>query len=131
MLIAVIVMLAAASRYGNVLDYAGPNLSSNQIALHANTPPPAGSILVGPNGRTRVAPRPTAKLATPAQLAAGAKEIAGGLSARLVPLESTNAELVGTQGGRSWSGADLRGDASPATGVRDQRLRNRSERGWS
>ena len=35
-LVAVIVMLAAAARYGNVLDYAGPNLSSNELALHAN-----------------------------------------------------------------------------------------------
>ena len=50
-LVAVIVMLAAASRYGNVLDYAGPNLSSNELALHANTPPPAGTILIGPNGQ--------------------------------------------------------------------------------
>ena len=50
-LVAVIVMLAAASRYGNVLDYAGPNLASNQLALHANTPPPAGTEIVSPNGK--------------------------------------------------------------------------------
>jgi len=33
-LISVIVVLAAASRFSNVLDYAGPNLDSNQLALH-------------------------------------------------------------------------------------------------
>ena len=53
-LVAVIVMLAAASRYGNVLDYAGPNLASNQLALHANTPPPAGTVVIEPNGKTHV-----------------------------------------------------------------------------
>jgi putative ABC transport system permease protein len=49
-LVAVIVMLAAASRYGNVLDYAGPNLASNQLALHANTPPPRADHRQ-PNGK--------------------------------------------------------------------------------
>jgi putative ABC transport system permease protein len=104
-LIAVIVMLAAASRYGNVLDYAGPNLSSNQIALHANTPPPAGTILRGPNGQTHVAGQPTTKVATPAQLAASAGQIAKALGAHSIALETPNAQLTGTQGGRSWSGA--------------------------
>jgi len=103
-LIAVIVILAASSRYGNVLDYAGPNLSSNEIALHANTPPPAGTTVVSPNGRTRIAGPPSTKVATPAQLAAGAGRIAKGLDARLVALESPNAQIAGSQGGRQWSG---------------------------
>ena len=103
-LVAVIVMLAAAARYGNVLDYAGPNLSSNELALHANTPPPAGTVLQGPNGRTQVAGQPSAKAATPAQLAASAEQIAEGLGGQLVALESPNAQLSGTQGGRQWSG---------------------------
>ena len=54
-LVAVIVMLAAASRYGNVIDYAGPNLASNQLALHGNTPPPTGTNVVTPEIRS---PRP-------------------------------------------------------------------------
>jgi putative ABC transport system permease protein len=103
-LIAVIVILAAASRYGNVLDYAGPNLASNQIALHANTPPPAGTIVVEPNGRTHVTGQPTTKVATPAQLAASAERIARGLNAQLVPLETPNAQINGSQGGRQWNG---------------------------
>jgi len=103
-LIAVIVMLAAASRYGNVLDYAGPNLASNQIALHANTPPPTGSTVLEPNGRTHIAGPPTTKVDTAAQFAAAAERIASGLGAHLVALESPNAEISGSQGGRQWSG---------------------------
>jgi putative ABC transport system permease protein len=104
-LIAVIVMLAAASRYGNVLDYAGPNLAANQLALHANTPPPAGSTLISPNDRTHIAGQPTSKVATPAELAAGAEQIAKGLGAHLITLKTPNAQMSGTEGGRQWSGA--------------------------
>jgi putative ABC transport system permease protein len=103
-LVAVIVMLAAAARYGNVLDYAGPNLSSNELALHANTPPPAGTVLQGPNGRTQVAGQPTTKVATPHQLAASAEQIAKGLGGQLLALQTPNAQLNGTQGGREWDG---------------------------
>ena len=42
--------------------------------------------------------------ATPAELAVGAKQIAAGLGAQLVALDTPNAELSGTQGGRNWSG---------------------------
>ena len=103
-LVAVIVMLAAAARYGNVLDYAGPNVSSNELALHANTPPPAGTVEVQPNGRTRVAGQPSTSVAAPDQLAASAEQIAKGIGGQLVALESPNAQLNGTQGGRQWNG---------------------------
>jgi putative ABC transport system permease protein len=103
-LVAVIVMLAAAARYGNVLDYAGPNLSSTQLALHADTPPPPGTVLMLPNGRTRVAGQPTTKVATPAQLAASAEHIAKGLGGQLVSLVTPDAQLNGTQEGRQWDG---------------------------
>jgi putative ABC transport system permease protein len=104
-LVAVIVMLAASSRYGNVLDYAGPNLAANELALHANTPPPPGTILRGPNGQTQVAGQPTGKVATPAQLQASAERIARGLGAQLIDLETPNAGISGNQGGRQWDGA--------------------------
>jgi len=105
-LVAVIVMLAAASRYGNVLDYAGPNLASDQLALHANTPPPAGATVISPNGRTHIQrASASAKAATPQQLAAQAKTIAKGLDAQLIALETPNAQLNGTRGGRNWSGS--------------------------
>jgi putative ABC transport system permease protein len=105
-LVAVIVMLAAASRYGNVLDYAGPNLSSNEIALHANTPPPAGTTIFTPNGRSHVqTAAAAASAATPQQLATHSQAIAQGLGAQLIPLETPGANLNATQGGRNWDGA--------------------------
>jgi putative ABC transport system permease protein len=104
-LVAVIVMLAAASRYGNVLDYAGPNLASNQLALHANTPPPTGTIVVSPGGKPHVQKASSsAATATPQQLATHAEAIATGLGAQLIALETPIANLNATQGGRSWSG---------------------------
>jgi putative ABC transport system permease protein len=103
-LVAVIVMLAAASRYGNVFDYAGPNLTSTQLALHANTPPPPGSTVVTPNG-VHVQGPTSATAATPQQLATHAASIAKGLGAQLIPLETPNAQLNGTHLGRQWDGA--------------------------
>jgi putative ABC transport system permease protein len=104
-LVAVIVMLAAASRYGNVLDYAGPNLSSNEIALHANTPPPAGTTIVTPNGKTHKQKASSSPTATTAQLTTHAEAIAKALGAQLIPLETPNAGLNGTNLGRQWDGA--------------------------
>jgi putative ABC transport system permease protein len=104
-LISVIVVLAAASRFSNVLDYAGPNLASNQIAIHSGFPP-QGEVIVHRNAKgqlVRVHNHKT-ETATPAQLAAGAHQIAQGLNAKLITLETPNAYLSGQQGGRSWSG---------------------------
>jgi putative ABC transport system permease protein len=105
-LVAVIVMLAAASRYGNVLDYAGPNLSSNEIALHTSFPP-QGQPIVRRNAKGQLAPvtNHAVETASPAQLAASAEQIAKGLGAQLIALETPNAGLNGTQGGRNWDGA--------------------------
>jgi putative ABC transport system permease protein len=110
-LAAVIVMLAAAARYGNVLDYAGPNLSSNQLVLHSTGPPP-GSKIVKTNGQGIVEqpgsrPRGATGLAARAAevLAAHAASIAKGLGARLIALEVPTAGLTGTHLGRNWNGA--------------------------
>jgi putative ABC transport system permease protein len=104
-LIAVIVILASASRFSNVLDYAGPNLASNQLALHTSFLP-QGVIIVHTNAKGQLVRSRHVKTetATPAQLEAGAEQIAKGLNAQLIVLESPNAFLSGTQGGRSWSG---------------------------
>jgi putative ABC transport system permease protein len=94
-LIAVIICVVSAARFGDVLDYAGPNLSSNQLIVYA----PGNT-----NGRS-AAPddNPTA-----AQIAAAptvAKDIAAGLgTTSLVPLETSNANLNHAANGRSWSG---------------------------
>lgn len=103
-LAATIVMLAAAARYGNVFDWAGPNLASNQLALHA-------SLEV--QGHTTIRRTATGfahvtqpeKVASPTQLAASAEGIARGLGAQLIALETPDAGLVGSHLGRSWDGA--------------------------
>jgi putative ABC transport system permease protein len=104
-LISVIVVLAAASRFSNVLDYAGPNLASNQLAIHSGFPP-QGVVIVHRNAKGQLVRVHHLKrqTATPAQLAAGAAQIAKGLNAQLIALETPNAQLNGQQGGRSWSG---------------------------
>jgi putative ABC transport system permease protein len=94
-LIAVIICVASAARFGNVLDYAGPNVSSNQLIVYA----PGNS-----NGRSTVPDQnPTA-----AQNAAApkvAKQIAAELgTTTVVALENTSVNLVHAASGRSWSG---------------------------
>jgi putative ABC transport system permease protein len=94
-LIAVIICVASAARFGDVLDYAGPNLSSNQLIVYA----PGNT-----DGRSAVSDNnPTA-----AQMAAAptvAKDIAAGLgTTSLVALETSNANLNHAANGRSWSG---------------------------
>ena len=107
-LLAVIVSLAAASRYGNVLDYAGPNLSSNQLALHYYAPPPPGSIIFGPNGQTHVQ-KGSQPSVSQTKLATSARTIATALDAQLIPLVSPDASIsavsTGNGQGRSWTGA--------------------------
>ncbi|MDP9234147.1 MAG: hypothetical protein M3P01_06300, partial [Actinomycetota bacterium] len=103
-LVAVIVIIAAASRYANVFDYVGPNLASNQLALHANASAPPGTIVRRPNGDQVVQQR-TTKPASQAELATDAASIAKALGAQLIALEIPNAGLIGTHLGRQWSGA--------------------------
>jgi len=55
-LIAVIISVAAAARYADVLDYAGPNLASNQL------------IVYGPNGQQSGGPGGPVPPVTPSQL---------------------------------------------------------------
>jgi len=94
-LIAVIICVASAARFANALDYAGPNLSSNQLIVYE---PGNG------DGRSAVPDNnPTA-----AQIAAApkvAKDIAAELgTSSLIALETSNANLDRAANGRSWSG---------------------------
>jgi putative ABC transport system permease protein len=93
-LIAVIISVVAAARYGNVLDYAGPNVASNQLIVYT----PNGQD-GGPNGPGNV---------TPAELQAfdaKAHAIATDLGSRdVVELETANASLLHAESGRNWSG---------------------------
>ena len=92
-LIAVLICVASAARFGNVLDYAGPNLTSSQLIVYGpgngNGPSPGG--------------QPTA-----AQIAAApkvAQDIAAELgTTNMVALENTAVGLTHAASGRSWSG---------------------------
>jgi putative ABC transport system permease protein len=93
--IAVLICVLAASRYGNVLDYAGPNLASNQL------------IVYSPNGPEGNSPNPVQATGAQARSWTGsADNIAAGLDTHDVVtlLEPTNASLNHTGTGRQWNG---------------------------
>ncbi len=100
-LIAVIICVTAAARFGNVVDYVGPNLASNQLIAYpqAAATTPGAPCLREPSG---------CPVLTGAQLAAMAAQ-ADGIAASLgtghtVQLESTDSSLQSTAPGRSWDG---------------------------
>jgi len=94
-LIAVIISLASAARFANVLDYAGPNLASNQIIVYTSN---------GPYGGGGPASGITAQR-TPPSLAVKAHGIAAALGSHdVVQLDSTSATLQHSGSGRNWSG---------------------------
>jgi putative ABC transport system permease protein len=112
-LIAVIICVASAARFGNVLDYAGPNLTSSQLIVYAPQPAPSGSsesITPGPNGgrHERNGGSPGQASAPPVSMAQAqqvADKIAAALGTRdMVTLETVNASLVHAAAGRSWYG---------------------------
>ncbi len=92
-LIAVIISVVSAARFANVLDYAGPNLASNQLIVYT-----AGGGCEGPCGQGTTASQIRS-------LSAKAHAIATDLGSRdAVELESTDANLNHAASGRSWSG---------------------------
>jgi putative ABC transport system permease protein len=97
-LIAVIISVASAARFANVLDYAGPNLTSNQLNVYTpDGPYGAGGPGSGPGG--------TLTGAQLRSMAARAHSIAASLGAHeAVQLYSTSATLQHAASGRNWSG---------------------------
>ncbi len=94
-LIAALVCILTAGRYGNVLDYAGPNVSSDQLIVYA----PGQGPGFGPGDQ----PGPGA--GSPQSWSATAHGIASGLgSGDLVELETTTVSLERAAPGRQWSG---------------------------
>ena len=94
-LIAAMVCILSAQRYGNVLDYAGPNLASNQVIVYTFSV--QGGPENGPGGDV------TGSKLQP--MAAAARGIAAGLGSRdIIELNSTSASLQHAAAGRSWSG---------------------------
>jgi putative ABC transport system permease protein len=87
--------VVSAARFGDVLDYAGPNLASNQLIMYAPGNTDGRSAVPDDNpSAAQIAAAPTV-----------AKDIAAGLgTTSLVPLETTNANLNHAANGRSWSG---------------------------
>jgi putative ABC transport system permease protein len=98
-LIAMVVIIASAARFGNVLDYAGPNVSSTQLLIYTPNGP------YGPGGPGNAAagtgtPAPSLKA-----MAKSARVIATALgSEKMIKLESTSASIQHAAPGRSYSG---------------------------
>jgi putative ABC transport system permease protein len=91
-LAAMMVCILSAQRYGEVLDYAGPNLASNQVIVY-----PPGGPDGGPGG-----PLTGNQLQS---VAAQAQAIAAGIGSHdLIRLDTTSASLTHAAAGRSWSG---------------------------
>jgi putative ABC transport system permease protein len=97
-LIAALVCVLSAERYGNVLDYAGPNLASDQLIVYTpNGPYGPGGPGSGPSG--------AATGSKPQSMAAAAHGIAAALGSHdVIRLDSTSASLQHAAAGRSWSG---------------------------
>jgi putative ABC transport system permease protein len=94
--IAALVCILTAQRYGNVLDYAGPNLASNQVIVYTPNGGPDG----GPGGGST-----SGTASTPQAQAAVAQTIAKALgSDTVIALDQTSASLQHAAAGRSWSG---------------------------
>ena len=93
-LIAVLTCVAASARYSNVVDYAGPNLASDQLLLQP-------AVAAPQNG-----PPPTTLPEPSAAQQASARAIAGSLGASsVVTLQITSATLQRATSGPNFNGA--------------------------
>jgi putative ABC transport system permease protein len=100
LLIAVIVIVVTAARFGNVLDYAGPNLTSSQLIVY--TPGAQGGPPPGTPGGPAGGPQAGHQLAA---AEGGARRIAAELGSHsMITLEETSASLQHAAAGRNWSG---------------------------
>jgi putative ABC transport system permease protein len=98
--IAALVCVLTAQRYGNVLDYAGPNVASNQIIVYTPNGGPGGGPGNGPGGSS-----PSGTATTPQAQAAVAQNIARALGSNtVIQLDQAGANLNHAAAGRSWSG---------------------------
>lgn len=98
-LIAMVVIIASAARFGNVMDYAGPNVSSTQFIVYT----PNGAY--GPGGPGNANAGGGTSAASISSMAKSARAIARAVgSHEVVTLESTSATLQHAAAGRSDSG---------------------------
>ena len=97
--IAALVCVLTAQRYGNVLDYAGPNMASNQVIVYtADSGRGPGS---GPGGQSGT-PAPAISIQAQAAVAHSIARALG--SDSVVELDQAGASLQHAAAGRSWSG---------------------------
>ena len=98
--IAALVCVLTAQRYGNVLDYAGPNVASNQIIVYTPNGGLGGGTGNGPGGSS-----PSGTASTPQAQAAVAQNIARALGSNsVIQLDQAGANLNHAAAGRTWSG---------------------------
>ena len=98
--IGALVCVLTAQRYGNVLDYAGPNVASNQVIVYTPNGGPGGG---GGSGNKPGSASGTAS--TPQAQAAVAQNIAKALGSNtVIELDQAGASLNHAAAGRSWSG---------------------------
>ncbi|MGC2168572.1 MAG: FtsX-like permease family protein [Acidimicrobiales bacterium] len=97
-LIAVVISLVSAARFANVLDYAGPNMTSSQLNVYTPNGP------YGPSGPGVNTPSAVSTQSI-ASMQRAADSIAASLSShKVLELETTSASLNHNAPGRSWSG---------------------------
>jgi putative ABC transport system permease protein len=96
-MIAMLVCVLSAARYGNVLDYAGPNLDSQQLIVYTSNGPGPGGPGNGPSG-----PVTSGSLKSQAAVADGIAATLG--SHDVIELDNTSATLQHAAPGRQWSG---------------------------
>jgi putative ABC transport system permease protein len=98
-LIAMVVIIASAARFGNVLDYAGPNVSSTQLLIYTPNGP------YGPGGPGNSSAGTGTSAPSLHAMAKSARAIATALgSEKFIKLESTSATIQHAAPGRSYSG---------------------------
>ena len=98
-LIAMVVIIASAARFGNVLDYAGPNVSSTQLIIYTPNGP------YGPGGPGTSGKGGGASTTSLTSMARSARDIAAALGSHtMIKLESTSATLQHAASGRSYAG---------------------------
>jgi putative ABC transport system permease protein len=101
-MIAMLVCVLSAARYSNVLDYAGPNLSSSQLVVYAPNGGPGGN---GGGGNGGGGNGGTVTGGDLQSAAATADSIGAALGSHdVIALETTSASLQHAAPGRQWSG---------------------------
>jgi putative ABC transport system permease protein len=98
-LIAVIVCVASAARFGNILDYAGPNVTSSQLVIYTPNGP------YGPGGQGNGRVHSTVTRSQLKTMGKEARSIGAALGTNtVITLETTSASPQHAASGRSWSG---------------------------